>query len=70
MPVILEQAEFELVAHRARPGYPGTHEAKARDSTRAVMAEHPHHRWAESHSVFRRGASSILWLRPPAGDRS
>jgi hypothetical protein len=33
-------------------------------------AERPHHRWAESHSVFRRGASSILWLRPPAGDRS
>jgi hypothetical protein len=24
MPVILEPEEFELVAHRARPGYPGS----------------------------------------------
>src|SRR6266478_7319511 len=39
-PVILEQEEFELVAHRARPGYPGSGgelTKRRRESTRAVM---------------------------------
>src|SRR6266446_6794987 len=39
MPVILEPEEFELVAHRARPGYPGSGREltkRRRDSTRAV----------------------------------
>src|SRR4029077_3894228 len=40
MPVILEPEELELVAHRARPGYPGLGRQltkRRRDSTRAVM---------------------------------
>jgi hypothetical protein len=40
MPVILEPEEFELVAHRARPGYPGSGgelTKRRRESTRAVM---------------------------------